>query len=275
MKLPRIEINIVAIILFIRKYLLRHRMPQSQFFGLKRDIPDDRDILYKIRIPGLAPESTEMKNLKALNYIYDQGDLGSCTANAGMYAFRKALLENGQPDFDGSRLFLYYNSRSDNSKNEDSGASIRDMIKALAKYGICPEQSWPYIVSKFAEKPSENAYLEGLNHQALKYERLPQTKEAIMDSIFRGQPVVYGKILYESFLSEQVAKTGIVPLPKKCWEKQIGGHAEAGFDYDKEGVWEPNSWSPQWGDKGANKTPWKYILDPDLAFDFWSISIVE
>ena len=274
-KIPYISINFVSIWKFIKRYILRQKPVQPQFFGLKRDKPDSRDILYKIRMPGLAPESTEMKNINEYNHRYDQGPLGSCTANAGLYAFKRVLQINGQPDFEPSRLFVYYNARSEDTKNEDAGASIRDMIKGLAKYGVCSEEKWKYIINKFAEKPSVEAFLEALDHQAIKYERLPQTKEAIKDAIYRGYPVVYGKLLYESFMSEEVARTGIVPTPKKCWEQNIGGHGMVSFDYDKDGTFEPNSWGREWGIDGVCHIPWDYILDPKLCFDFWIIQITE
>ena len=275
-KLPWVPtINVAAIWSFIKKHLLRKKPVQHQFFGLKRDVPDNRDVLYKVRLPGLAPETTNMRNIKAFSLRYDQGNLGSCTANAALYAFRRVLQINSQPDFEASRLFAYYNARTDDSKTEDSGASIRDVIKGLAKYGVCSEAQWPYLINKFAERPTPVAFLEALDHQAIKYERLPQTKEAIMDAVWRGFPVVYGKLLYESFMTEEVARTGVVPYPKTCWESQMGGHAMLIFDYEKDYTIEPNSWGAGWGIDGICKVPWKYVLNPKLAFDFWVIYITE
>lgn len=270
------KINFVAVWKFIKRHILRKKRVHPQFFGLKRDKPDARDVLYKIRIPGLAPESTFMQNIRQFSLRYNQGNIGSCTFNSTLYAIRRGLQVNGQPDWDGSRLFAYFNGRSEDLKSEDSGASIRDAIKSLAKYGVCHEQTWPYVINKFAEHPSEDAYREALDHQIIKYERLPQTKEAIMDAVYRGFPVVYGKILYESFMTEEVAQTGIIKVPRKCWEEQIGGHAMTIIDYDKDYCIELNSWGRSWGiEEGACKVPWKYVLNPRLAFDFWTIYISE
>lgn len=268
-------INFVAIWKFIRRYILRKTPVQPQFFGLQRDKPDTRDILYKIRMPGLAPSTTNMQNIHQFALRYDQGSLGSCTANAALYAFRRVLQVNGQPDWDASRLFAYYNARTDDCKSEDSGASIRDVIKGLAKYGVCHEKTWPYVISKFATEPDAASFFEALDHQAIKYERLPQSKEAIMDAVWRGYPVVYGKILYESFMTEDVARSGIVPYPRKCWDGKIGGHAMMIIDYDEGFTIEMNSWGSAWGQGGICKVPWKYVLDPSLAFDFWVIYITE
>lgn len=96
-----------------------------------------------------------------------------------------------------------------------------------------------------------------------------------MDAVYRGYPVIYGKMLYESFMTEQAAQSGIIPYPRKCWEGQIGGHAMTIIDYDKDHVIELNSWGSSWGQGGICKVPWKYVLDPSLAFDFWVIYITE
>jgi hypothetical protein len=277
MKLPIIKINFVPIIRFIKKYILRKKLPEKIFFGLKRDIKDDRDHIYKSRRPlKELPDSTHMKNINAFHVRYDQQNLGSCVGNGVLAAFRRTLQVNKQPDFDGSRLFAYYNARSDEDKPSDSGASIRDGIKALNKYGLCSEAMWPYIVARFAEKPPPEAFNEGLDHQALQYDRIyPVTKDAIKDALVQGYPIVYGKILYESFMTEEVSRTGIVPLPRKCCDNEIGGHCMDIFDYDNEGLWELNSWGADWGINGICKIPWKYVLDPKLAFDFWVVYLTE
>lgn len=268
-------INLFSVWKLIKRCILRKKPVPQRFFGLKRDKPDGRDQLYKIRLPGLAPESTEMKNIKEFIHRYNQLELGSCTGNAYCYTFRRVLQVNGQPDFEPSRLFAYYNARPEENKDEDSGASIRDVIKAGARHGVCSESKWPYLINRFATKPSVEAFLEALDHQALRYERLPQTKEAIMDAVYRGYPVIYGKMLYESFMTERVASTGIVPYPKTCWEDVIGGHAMTIFDYEKDNTIELNSWDKDWGINGICKIPWKYVLNPKLAFDFWVIYITE
>ena len=269
------KINFVAVIRYLRRLILRKKPMPVRNFGLIKDKPDGRDVLYKVHLPGQAPASTDLKAIREYTHRYDQLALGSCTANAGLYAFRRVLQVNGQPDLDASRLFVYFNARDQESKAEDSGASIRDMIKGLARYGACKEETWPYLINKFAEKPGPEAYAEGEKHQAIKYERLPQTKEAIMDAVWRGYPVVYGKLLYESFMDEKTAKTGIVPTPHPCLEQQMGGHAMVIFDYDQDHTVELNSWGAAWGSGGACKVPWKYVLNPKLCFDFWAINITE
>jgi C1A family cysteine protease len=82
--------------------------------------------------------------------VEDQGQLGSCTANAlaGALEFLERKDKVSFEDF--SRLFIYYDERAvEHTIKSDSGAMIRDGIKTLAKQGVCSEKKWPYIISKF------------------------------------------------------------------------------------------------------------------------------
>lgn len=276
-----IKINIVPLMVsvwrFIKKHILRRKLTPQRNFGLKRDKPDKRDVFYHAkRTFAELPSSTYMKNINSFPWRYEQGIIGSCVGHGVVEAFRKVLQVNSMSDFDGSRLYAYYNARENEDKEKDAGASIRDGIKALNTYGLCKESTWPYIVSKFAIKPPDEAYMEGLQHQALVYQRIyPVTKEAIMDALYNGFPVIYGKILYESFMSSTVEASGIVPTPKRC-EDEVGGHCMVAFDYDEEGTIELNTWGEHWGfNRGCAKIPWKYILNSKKCFDFWVLYLTE
>lgn len=271
------KINFVAVWRFIRRYILRKKPAPKRSFGLIKDKIDLRDHLYRAKFKDYElPESTEQKNLKKFPFRWDQLNLGSCVGQSVRGGFVMTLLTNSQLVFEPSALYAYYNARTDDCKQEDSGASIRDGIKGINRFGLCKEQTWPYKVSKFHIKPPQEAYDEGELHQALIYERIyPVTKEKIMDAVFRGYPVVYGKILYDSFMTSDVASTGIVPYPKKCSEDEVGGHAMFIIDYEKDYTIEMNSWGRLWGTNGSCKVPWKYVLDGNKCFDFWVIYQTE
>lgn len=202
---------------------------------------------------------------------FDQGQLGSCTANALC-----SIVSYDIPNFMGSRLFLYYNERMIESHiSEDTGALLSDGIKSLLEHGVCSESDWPYDVSKFDQKPSDECYRKALDHQALNVKPLEKTMEEMKNALRNGYPFVVGIILFSSFQSYEVACTGMVPLPS-MEETMLGGHAVTcvGFD-DVKKVWiMRNSWGDHWGDKGYFYLPYYYLLS-NLAQDLWCITKME
>jgi C1A family cysteine protease len=129
-------------------------------YGWLPDVPDHRDHLYAAPVVHLAKLPARADLRSQCPPVYDQGQLGSCTANAIgaaiQYERRKQKLK---PDFVPSRLFIYYNERvMEHSVASDSGAQIRDGIKSVAKQGDCPEKEWPYLEAKFTHKPPASCY---------------------------------------------------------------------------------------------------------------------
>lgn len=277
MKTPeiKISINVFKLIELIQRLRRKKiRTVRGHKFALRKDKRDKRDFVYKLRRYGVAPESTERKNINSFSVRYDQGNIGSCGLNSFLYIFRYMLKTNGQSDFNGSRLYGYYNAR--NNKSEDTGVTLRDVYKSTNKFGICSEELWPYKVNKFAIEPPEIAYKDGEKHQSIRYERIyPVTKEAIKDAISNGIPIHFGMRIYSSFMTDEVARTGIVPIPSRCFEECLGGHAMAGFDYDSEYVITLNSWGSSWGQNGVCQIPWEVILNPRLVSDVWVLYETE
>ncbi|MDB5813344.1 MAG: peptidase [Rhodocyclales bacterium] len=253
-------------------------MSKSLRFGWVPDLPDHRDHLYAApaRIVAKLPSKVDLRPL--CPPVLDQGDLGSCTANAISNAHRFDQMKQKKPSpFTPSRLFIYYNERTmEHTINSDAGAQIRDGIKSIAKQGVCPETQWPYDVTKFAKKPPAAAFTAALKNQALSYRRLTPIGSQLKGCIAEGFPFVFGITVYESFESDKVAKTGKVPLPATK-EKCLGGHAILGVGYDDstQCFTVMNSWGPKWGDKGFFYLPYAYATDPNLASDFWTVQIVE
>ena len=210
--------------------------------------------------------------------VYDQGQLGSCTANAIGAAIqfdrRKQKLKS---DFCPSRLFIYYNERAmEGTIKSDSGAQIRDGIKSVAHEGACPEKDWPYEIQKFQERPSKVCYRNALKCRALTYQRVVQTLTQFKGCLASGYPFVFGFTVYESFEGEEVAKTGKVEMPKPS-EKTVGGHAvmAVGYDDAAQRFIVRNSWGPKWGMKGYFTMPYSYVTENNLADDFWTIRIIS
>jgi C1A family cysteine protease len=90
-----------------------------------------------------------------------------------------------------------------------------------------------------------------------------------------GYPFVYGFTVYESFESDEVAKTGAAPMPT-AGEKVLGGHAVVAVGYDdaSQRFISRNSWGTGWGMAGYFTIPYAYLTDGNLADDFWTIRLV-
>ena len=183
-------------------------------YGWVPDLPDRRDILFGVVRKVVAKLPPSVNLVPGCSPIEDQGQLGSCTGNALAGAVEFLEKKDGVPFVDVSRLFIYYNERViEHSVNSDAGAMIRDGIKTLAKQGACSEKSWPYVISKFKVKPTPACYKDAAQHQITSYQRI-STLDEMRTCLADGYPFVFGFTVYESFESQQVAKTGVVPMPK-------------------------------------------------------------
>lgn len=246
--------------------------------GWLKDSLDPRDYpLTLVRSGQPLPSRVSLR--PQMPALYDQGQLGSCTANAIALAYRFAQIKQGLADFDPARLMIYYDERAmEGTVRSDAGAQIRDGMKVLHQQGACAEALWPYDVTKFTKKPPKACYTDGLKHLSVRFETVPQDVDAFRAVLASGYPIICGALLYPEFESDAVAKTGHVPMPTTR-EKPIGGHAFLISGYDDVATsqpWEdPNSWGPGWGDGGYFSMPRPYLLNPKLASDFWCLRIVE
>lgn len=241
-------------------------------YGWVPDLPDQRDYRFRsvLKVPGKLPSRADLRPF--CSKVEDQGELGSCTANALAGALEFLERKDKIPFQDFSRLFIYYNERAlEHSVNSDSGAMIRDGIKTLVKQGVCSEKAWPYDISRFKVKPKPVCYQEGLEHQITSYHRL-STLDQMRSCLAEGFPFVFGFAVYESFETQEVAKTGLVNLPK-AKEQCLGGHAvlAVGYDDESQRFIVRNSWGTGWGIKGYFTMPYKYLSNRNLSDDFWTI----
>lgn len=246
-------------------------------YGWLPDLPDARDYLYSASEGVLADLPRQVDLRPGCPPVYDQGQLGSCTANAISAALEYQQRKENLTDFMPSRLFVYYNERAiEGTVSEDSGAMIRDGIKSVHKLGVCPEDTWGYDIARFADEPPAEAYTQALAHQATVYRRVLPTLHQLQGCLASGTPVVFGFSVYDSFESPDVARTGIVPLPPHG-ERLLGGHAvlAVGYDDADQRFLVRNSWGAKWGMDGYCTMPYAYLTDPQLARDFWAVYAVE
>jgi C1A family cysteine protease len=247
-------------------------------YGWVRELPDARDYLYAaplIRFPQGLPTSVDLRS--ECPPVYNQGQLGSCTANGIAAAIEFDQRKQGNKEFTPSRLFIYYNERViENTVNQDSGAQVRDGIKSVATLGAPPETDWPYEITEFTKKPPALAYTDAKQDLVTSYARVAQVLTQMQGCLAEGYPFVFGFTVYESFESDAVAHTGIVPLPASG-ESVLGGHcvAAVGYDDTKRMFIIRNSWGNDWGLNGYCMMPYEYLIRSTLASDFWTIRSVS
>ena len=270
------------------------------WMGWRPDYPDIRD--YTLKTDMVKPLFTKTGILKIgekslpksadlrqwCSPVEDQGQLGSCTANAGVgmveYYERKAFGKY----LDASRLFLYKVTRTLMHEKGDSGAELRSTMGALALFGVPPEEYWVYDIKKFDEEPPTFCYAFAQNFQSLKYVRLDpadsqydEILNRIKANLTAGLPAMFGFTVYSS--TRQADSDGKIPFPSKG-EKIEGGHAIMAVGYDDKlkiknesdgnqttgAFLIRNSWGTTWGDKGYGWLPYEYLLQ-GLAQDWWTI----
>jgi C1A family cysteine protease len=261
---------------------------QTKRFGWRADLPDHRDRIYNLeqairREPDLPAQFSLRGEMPE---VYNQGELGSCTANSIAAVLEYQEMREGMKADTPSRLFIYYGEREiEGTIPEDSGAQIRDGIKVVAGEGAPPETVWPYDIAKFAERPSEEAFAKAKLERAVAYQRILTGGHGapIRTALYAHHPVSFGFTVPASFEdgSWNPAKEPLpLPGPK---EKNIGGHAVAivGWDFSKTrfavNAFEiRNSWGPNWGDAGYFWMDAEWV-DPSrsLSSDFWVISLVQ
>jgi len=256
---------------------------KAKHYGWVPDLPDARDHLYAVPGPVMGTLPPRVDLTPNCPPVLDQGQLGSCTGNAIAAALQFERIRQKLPaaNLTPSRLFIYYNERViEHTVASDSGAQIRDGIKTVAKQGTCFEDGdtnpWPYDIHRFADKPPQGCYQTALTDRAVGYARVMQNLGQMKGCLATGFPFVAGFTVYDSFESQQVAQTGVVPMPS-AGEGVAGGHAVmvVGYDDATQRFIVRNSWGAGWGQGGNFTIPYAYYTDPHLASDFWTIRLVS
>lgn len=258
--------------------------PKGRGLGWRRDTPDARDLMMVTNpltgfdVSRPTPDKVDMRDASFMPAVWDQGDIGSCTAHSVGGAYAVAVAQTAKVSAarvpTPSRLFIYFHERVlEGTVDSDAGAEIRDGFKVISAIGVPPEKDWPYDVSKFAARPPSLADSDASKHRATKYVRVAPNWTAVIRVLASGYPVSFGFTVYESFESEDVANTGIAPTPG-TGEQVLGGHAVLAVGYSKETrrLIVRNSWGVEWGQKGYFELP-DTFFDMGLVSDCWACEV--
>jgi len=236
--------------------------------GLKPDKKDHRDFV--MFLPPLKKELPEKFDLKDKIKIIFKQKYNDCSSNV----ISNCIMSLREDDKIVSRLFQYFNSRyiHDPVFICDEGSSYRDALKALQKYGYAFNEDWAYIDEHLDQQPDENTYKIGEQNRFFIrcYRKIYPIEHNIKQTLFLGYLIMFGVAIYESFL--HLDEKFCVPYPCKASETLVGFHAILAVGWNNDiGFLCCNSWGSGWGDKGYFYLPFKYVLDPDLSCDFWTI----
>jgi C1A family cysteine protease len=219
---------------------------------------------------------------------YDQGQIGSCTANAFCGAYKLLSGNTWEP----SRRYFYYYERLAEDPNHnpadltDSGGDVEDGAQFVEQNGICSEALCPYDPANINTPPSAEADADASQHKIQSYANIPIDNKlltTIKHSLTTGNPVLIGIQVYNSFESSKTAQTGIVTLPhpvrygdpNDSRDPYMGGHEMlcVGYDDHKKLVTVLNSWGSSWGDGGFCYIPYSYLTNKNLAIEFATITL--
>lgn len=250
--------------------------------GWRPDTPDNRDKVFKPRKRAIQrlPLHTDLRASGFVPSVYDQGNLGSCTANAIGAAYEFEQRRQGLTDFMPSRLFIYYGEREiEGTIASDAGAEIRDGMKVINHLGVPAESLCPYDTGAFAEKPPQAAYDDATKHETITYAAVPVNASKVKQALASGTPVVIGFTVYDWF--ENPDAHGVVT--PRINAPVLGGHAVllVGYEHlsrhgNRDYAIVRNSWGSGWGDQGYCYMPLAWLCDTKAwnADDFWAIQSV-
>jgi C1A family cysteine protease len=223
----------------------------------------------------------------AMPPVYDQGQIGSCTANAGSGAFDYQWSVQHKAFAYPSRLDLYQNElRHDGNFPQDAGSYTATILWVLTNQGVCTEKCWPYNTSLLASPSPSCAVAQRPQYMAVKAYDVPNNDGgfAVRQCIANiGIPVLTGGYVFNSIQSpKRDTKTGqwYVSMPSG---KPIGGHEILIVGYDdnltiagrKGWVRVRNSWGTGWADKGYAWFPQAYLFNPKYFEDNGAIELVK
>jgi hypothetical protein len=284
----------------------RHRLGNGHHGGWKPDKPKSGKDWHLKKVLGEPKRALpDMPSCDPAFFplLKNQKNLGSCTGESVAYAVEYCVISmlaaKGQDVTSSwwkkwglSGLAGYYWAREiEKAINEDTGAEIRDAIDGARRNGLPTEESWPYIITRFTQRPDAAAMKTAPWHKPgqLKTYRCDGaggSREDTLTNMLRAlelkMPVNFGFGCPADW--KDYDATGRIPMPNGQYD---GGHAITSLKADtaSKDLIGPNTWgdrigAPQppgsriitRGGKGWFILPFQYVLNGD-ADDAWAVAI--
>ncbi|MCB9594001.1 MAG: hypothetical protein H6719_14805 [Sandaracinaceae bacterium] len=208
--------------------------------------------------------------------VEDQGQLGSCAANALVGGLEYLVRRETGQHVDLSRLFVYFNQRLwDDCVRDDLGASLGDGVRVLSRAGVPTERTWPYHRDLFAVQPPEAVYGEARGVRAVDWWSVPVDADAFRGCLAAGFPIAFGTKVTESFV--RTTRSGECGMPQGADDRRHGRHAllAVGYDDRRRVFVCRNSWGDDWGDRGYVYMPYAYVLNPSWTRGCWALRLTR
>lgn len=204
--------------------------------------------------------------------IYDQGQLGSCTANAGLAAFEFAWNQKHHAFLSGSRLGLYtFSLKRDGSWPNDAGSYTSTVVYVLKNNGVGLEKCFPYKERTFGVEPPA-CYVKTMGNQKLieSYDVDNTDGKSIRAALTAGLPVMFGGYVYQDIMN--LPATGILPSPRG---RPVGGHEMlvVGHDDAKQLYTVRNSWGTVYGVRGHLYIKYADLHNKRIYEDFAALKL--
>jgi len=271
--------------------------PKGHRYGLLSSLPDHAapgfpSHLVKAPAPSAWPRRAFVSG--RIPKVKNQGTQGSCDGHA-CCSFGERLYLRWKPQVGPvvfSPAFAYAMERilEGTFTQGDVGAMISSAVQVpdpkAGGFGWCPLTDMPYDENVCNVRPNAAQIATAAQYPGGAFHTIGNVIANIKSCILSDYTAVIGVAVYDSFESDDAARTGLIPYPNLSRETLQGGHAlHALIGYDDDircpgapnpgAVWFENSWDVTWGTKcpvsddpgGFGLLSYDFLANPNLTTD--------